>query len=104
MEPGITVHLDEVGMLAAELSGLASELDDGARICRSAGDRLRSALGGYEGWRAGALTTAWATLAEVVAARAGAVAASLVAATVSYRDVDAALASAPAVPGPGRPR
>jgi hypothetical protein len=104
MEPGITLHLEEVGMLAAELSGLAAELGDGARICRSAGDRLRPALGGYEGWRAGALTTAWATVAEAVAARAGAVADSLVAATVSYRDVDAALASTPAVPGPGRPR
>jgi hypothetical protein len=104
MEPGITVHLDEVGMLAAELSGLAAELDDGARTCRSAGARLRSALGGYEGWRAGALTTAWAELAEAVAGRAGAVAASLVAATVSYREVDAALAPGPAVPGTGRPR
>ena len=104
MEPGITVHLDEVGMLAAELSGLAAELDDGARTCRSAGVRLRSALGGYEGWRAGALTTAWAALAEGVADRAGAVAASLVAATVSYREVDGALAPGQAAPGTGRPR
>jgi hypothetical protein len=103
MEPGITVHLDEVGMLAAELSGLAAELDDEARICRSAGARLREALGGDVGWRAGALAGGWEDLARVVAARAGAVAAMLASATVAYRDGDAAVAAGVAVPAP-RPR
>ena len=103
MEPGITVQLDEVGVLAAELSRLAAELDDEARICRSAGARLREALGGDVGWRAGALAGSWEDLAKVVATRAGAVAAMLASAAVAYRDGDAALAARLAVPAP-RPR
>jgi hypothetical protein len=103
MEPGITVHLDEVGMLAAELARLAAELDDEASICRSAAPRLREALGGDVGWRAGALAGAWEDLARVVAARAGAVAATLTSATVAYRDGDAALAAGMAVPTPRPP-
>ena len=103
MEPGITVHLDEVGMLAAELAGLAAELDDEARICRSAARRLGEALGGDVGWQAGALAHAWEQLARIVAARAGVVAATLVSATLAYRDGDAALAAAMAVPSPRPP-
>ncbi len=104
MEPGITVHLDEVGTLAAQLSALAAELDDGARACRSAAGRLRDALGGEEGWRAAGLATAWAALAGVVAGRAGAVAATLVAATVAYRETDAALAEGMTDAPPEGPR
>ena len=104
MEPGITVQMDEVGVLAAQLSGLAAELDDGARACRSAAVRLRAALSCDEAWRAGALARAWGALADVVAARTGALAASLVSATGAYRDVDAALAGGLAVPSPERPR
>ena len=104
MEPGFTVHLDEVGMLAAELSALAAELDDGARTCRSAAGRLREALGGEEGWRAGALAIAWASLAETVAGRAGAVAASLVSATLAYHENEASLADRMTRTSPERPR
>jgi hypothetical protein len=103
VEPGITVHLDEVGTLAAQLSALAAELDDGARTCRFAAGRLREALGGEEGWRAGALAIAWASLAETVAGRAGAVAASLVSATLAYRGTDASLAEGMTA-APERPR
>jgi hypothetical protein len=92
MEPGITVHLDAVSALAADLAQLAAELDDGARMCRSTAVRLADALGGPEGWRAGVLATSWGALADLVAERAGAVAASLLAATVAYRDADAAVA------------
>ncbi len=102
MEPGITVHLDEVGGLAAQLSSLAAELGDDARICRSIAGRLREALGGDAGWRAGAIALAWGALADVVAARAGAVAATLASATVSYRETDATLAGG-MVPSPRRP-
>ena len=92
MEPGISVALDEVGALAAQLSALAGELQQSARTCRSAAVGLQNALGGDEGWRAGAVATAWGSLVEVVAERAGAVAATLVSATDGYADVDAALA------------
>ena len=100
MEPGITVHEDEVRLLAGELSALAAELDDGARTCRSTAVRLREALGGDEGWRAGALATAWGALLAVGAARAGAVAASFVSATVAYREADAGLAEGMSQPQP----
>jgi hypothetical protein len=103
MEPGITVHLDEVGMLAAELARLGAELDDEALICRSVGARLREALGGDVGWRAGAVAGAWEGLARVVAARAEAVAATLTSATVAYRDRDAALAAGMGIPSPRPP-
>ena len=92
MEPGISVSLDDLGALAAQLSALAGELQESARTCRSAAGGLQSALGGDEGWRAGAFATAWGSLVEVVAERAGAVAATLVSATDGYADVDAALA------------
>jgi hypothetical protein len=104
VEPGITVHLDEVGGLAAQLSALAAELDEDARTCRSAAGRVREALGGEEGWRAGALAIAWASLAETVAGRAGAVAASLVSATVAYRANEASLAERMTGTHPERPR
>ena len=104
MEPGITVHLDEVGALAAQLSALAAELQDSARGCRTSAARLREALGGDEGWRAGAVATAWGALVEVVAERAGAVAATLASATVAYAEADAALAGGLAGTSPRRPR
>jgi hypothetical protein len=104
MDPSIDVHLDEVGVLAAELAALAAELDDDARMCRSTAARLAEALGGHEGWRAGALATAWGALAAVVADRAGAVAASLVAAAVADRDADAALAQGLVAVHPRPPR
>ena len=100
MAPGITVHPDELHVLAGELSALAAELDDGARSCRSASVRLRAALGGDEGWRAGALAAAWGALLAVGAARAGAVAATFVSATVAYREADAVLAEGMSVPQP----
>jgi hypothetical protein len=104
VEPGFSVHPDEVGALAAQLSALAGELDDSARTCRSAAVRLAAALGDDEGWRAGAVATAWSSLVTVLADRAGAVAASLVSATVAYRDADAALATGMTVPSPRAPR
>ena len=104
MEPGISVSLDEVGALAAQLSALAGELQESARTCRSAAGGLGQALGGDEGWRAGAVATAWGSLVEVVAEQAGAVAATLVSATGAYADADAALAADLTHSRPGRPR
>jgi hypothetical protein len=105
--PVITVRLDAVEALAAELSALAAELSDDAALCRSAATSLYSALSGDEGWSAGSAATAWASLADVVGARAGAVAGTLVSAVAAYRAADLALAERIAVgrsekPGGGR--
>ena len=90
--PTIAVQLDAVESLAAELATLAAELSDEAALCRSTAASLYTALAGDEGWSAGAAASAWATLTDVVAARSGAVAGSLVAAVVAYRAADEAMA------------
>jgi hypothetical protein len=90
--PVITVRLDAVEALAAELAALAGELSDEAALCRSTATSLYSALSGDAGWSAGSAATAWAALAEVVGARSGAVAGTLVSAVAAYRAADAAMA------------
>ena len=87
----ISVQLDAVEALAAELAALAAELDDDGDLCRSLAGALSAALDGHEGWTAGATATAWGSLAAVVAARTAAVAATLTRATAAYRAQDAAL-------------
>jgi hypothetical protein len=87
----ISVQLDAVDALAAELAALAGELGDEAELCRSTARSLFAALDGHEGWAAGAAATAWGSLTEVVAARTAAVAATLTAATTAYRAADAAM-------------
>lgn len=91
MSSPITVEPDVIDGLAAELAALAGELAEDAALCRSTAASLHAALGGHEGWVAGAAGTAWAGLAQVVADRADAVAATLVAAMAAYRTADAAL-------------
>ena len=88
----ISVQLDEVSALAAELAALSAELDDGAHLCRRAATALTDALGGPEGWQAAGVAIAWSSLVRLVADRTGAVAGSLVAAVAAYRAADAALA------------
>jgi hypothetical protein len=88
----ITVRLDAVEALAAELSVLAGDLSDDAALCRSAAASLYAALSGDTGWWAGSAATTWSALTEVVAARSGAVAGSLVSAVGAYRAAEAALA------------
>jgi hypothetical protein len=92
VEPVITVHQDEVHLLAGRLSALATELHEGARSCRAVAARLSGALTGEEAWRAGAVATAWAALAGVLATRAAALAVTLVRASAAYRTADAGLA------------
>jgi hypothetical protein len=93
MSSPITVEPDAVEGLATELSALAAELDDEAALCRSTAASLDAALGGHEGWTAGAAGTAWATLAQVMADRGSAVATTLVAAMTAYRAADATLST-----------
>jgi hypothetical protein len=87
----ISVQLDAVEALAGELAALAAELADDAGLCRSTAASLTAALGGEEGWTAGAAAIAWASLEGFVAARTGALAATLVDAVAAYRAEDAVL-------------
>ena len=88
----IRVQLDVVAALAAELAGLAAELDDDARLCRSAAATLSTALGGDEGWAAGSTGGLWAALTGLIAARTRAMGGTLAAAVDAYRAADLALA------------
>ncbi len=89
----ISVQLDALEALAAELHALAGELDDdGARCARSAAD-LSDALSLDEGLEAAAAASRWAALTAVVAEGTRAVSATLTAAVGSYRAVEAARAA-----------
>lgn len=87
----ISVQLDAVQALAAELAALATELDHEAALCRSTAGSFATALPGEQGWAAADAATAWAGLTAVVADRSRAVALTLAAAVDSYRATDAVL-------------
>jgi hypothetical protein len=93
-----SIRPEAVEALATELALLAAELAGDAGRSLSSAASFPVALGGDEGWDAGATATAWGRLQEVLAARADAIAGTLVAAVDAYRAEDAALAgrSAPA--------
>jgi hypothetical protein len=95
-EASFTVRPDEVEALAGELRALAAELVDDAGWTRSAAASFPVALGGDEGWTAGATATAWVRLQEILAARAVVLAETLSVAATAYRAEDAALAGRPA--------
>ena len=90
-DASFTVRPDEVEALATELGALAAELADDAEWARSAAASFPAALGGDEGWTAGATATAWGRLQEVLAARTCELAGTLSAAAAAYRAEDAAL-------------
>jgi hypothetical protein len=92
MSSVVSVQLDAVAALADDLASLAAELDGDARLCRSVAAPLGAALGGSEGWRAGTVAVAWATVTATVAEQAAVVAGTLRAALDGYRAADAALA------------
>lgn len=101
MTPIISVQLDEVSALAAELAGLAAQLDDRTRLCRSAAALSTDALGGSEGSTAAAVATTWSSLVGLVVERTDAAAGALASAVAAYRAADAAIADrwCPADPG-----
>ena len=104
-DPTISVQLDAVQALAAELAVLSSQLADDAALCRSGAASLIQALAWDAGWAAGSAATAWATLTGIVAGRTEALAGPLVAAVASYRAADAELADdvrRASAPGGGR--
>ena len=80
----LTVVPDGVATLADELASLAAELTDDVERARSAAACFSEALGGREGWAAGATATSWACLYEVMAARTSALAGTLTAAVAAY--------------------
>jgi hypothetical protein len=90
----ITIQLDAVEALAAELAALARALGDDVRLCSSTAGSFAAALAGDDGWRARAAATAWSSLAELLADDAGAMATTLSGAVQSYRAADAGLAGA----------
>jgi len=90
-----TVSPEAVSALATELRALAGELVDDAGWVRAAAASFPVALGGDEGWTAGGTATAWARLQEVLAARAEAIAVTVLEAVDAYRAQDAALAGGP---------
>src|SRR4051794_3602592 len=106
MSTVISIQLDRVEALAAELVSLAGEISAETAPCTSAAASLRSALGGDEGWHAAVAGAAWAGLLRLIDERSSAVGATLSAAVQSYRETDAELAaSMPAgLPRPGIPR
>jgi hypothetical protein len=87
----ITVEPAALEALAAELAALAVELAVDAEHSESLAATFPVALGGEEGWVAGATATAWAALQEAIADRARAVAGTLSGAAAAYRAQDAAL-------------
>src|SRR4051812_29698125 len=93
MSTVISIQLDRVEALAAELVSLAGELAGETASCASAAASLHGALGGDEGWRAGVAGTAWAGLLRLIDERTAAVGATLSAAVLSYREADARLAA-----------
>jgi hypothetical protein len=90
----ITIQLDDVESLAAELAVLATALADDSRLCTSTARSLTAGLGGHGGWRAGATATAWSSLLELLADDTGGLATTLRGAVSAYRAADAGLAGA----------
>jgi hypothetical protein len=87
-----TVVPDGVAALADELVTLAAELTEDVERTRSAAASFPEALGGIEGWTAGATATSWACLYELLASRTHELAATLTAAAAAYLAEDAWLA------------
>src|SRR4051794_41901825 len=91
-DPTISVQLDTVQALAAELAVLSSQLTDDAALCRSGAASLVEALARDAGWAAGSAASTWATLAGIVADRTHVVAGTLAAAVAPHRAPAAQLA------------
>ncbi|NYJ06051.1 hypothetical protein [Petropleomorpha daqingensis] len=88
----ISVQLDAVAELAAELATLAVALAHEAPLCTSTVGSLATALGGQEGFLAFSAGSGWPQLIDAVADRAGAIAGTLSTAVDAYRTLDAGLA------------
>ncbi|MGY1659818.1 hypothetical protein ACI78Q_01185 [Geodermatophilus sp. SYSU D00705] len=101
MSVTIAAQFDAIDALAAELTALAAELGDDARLCRSTAVSLRAAVSGETAARAEAAGSGWAGLLELLAEQTGALATTLSAAVDSYRLTDTVLADRVLVLRPG---
>lgn len=86
----ISVQLDALEALAAELRLLARELDDDAARCSGAASALGEGLSHDEGLDAVGAASTWAALVTAVAEGTRAVAGALTAAAASYRAAEEA--------------
>jgi hypothetical protein len=89
----ISVQLDALAVLLAELTALGAELGADGELAASTGRSLGTALEGPVGGSAASAGADWAEALTTLAARALAVAATLDAALESYRAADAGLAA-----------
>jgi hypothetical protein len=88
----ISVQLDAVEELAAELATLAVALAHEAPLCTSTVGSLATALGGQEGFLAFSAGSGWPHLIDALADRTDAIATTLSNAVGAYRALDAGLA------------
>ena len=97
----ISVQLDVLGGLLAELRALGAELGGEQQLTAASGQALARSLAGPVGEEAALAGAEWAGALGALAARTLAVAASLDAALAAYRAADLQLAGriAPARPG-----
>jgi hypothetical protein len=89
----ISVQLDALAALLAELSAIGVELEQEGELCAATGRSLGAALAGPVGAEAGAAGAGWTDLVTTLAARTLAVAATLEAALATYRVADAGIAA-----------
>ena len=88
----ISVQLDVLAGLLAELRALGLEMTEDGELASGAGRSLERALAGPVGQEAGLAGMAWSESLAALATRTLAVAASLDAALVAYRAADLGLA------------
>jgi hypothetical protein len=88
----ISVQLDVLAGLLAELRALGGELTDEQQLTGATGRSLSRALAGPVGEEAGLAGAEWSAALSVLAARTLAVAATLDAALAAYRVADLGLA------------
>jgi|tagenome__1003787_1003787.scaffolds.fasta_scaffold20200772_2 hypothetical protein len=88
----ISVQLDAVGQLAAELATLAAGLADESLLCTSTAGSVAAVLGGYEGSLAGSAVSGWTLVVDSLVLRTGGIASTLSSAVEAYRALDAGLA------------
>jgi len=89
----ISVQLDALAALLAELTALGAELGADGELTAATGRSLGTALDGPVGGSAAAAGAGWADALTTLAARTLAVAATLDSALDSYRAADAGLAA-----------
>jgi hypothetical protein len=85
----ISVQIDAVEALAAELATLAAALAHEGPLCTSTAGSLSAALGGDEGFLAWSAASGWPRLVDSLAGRTGAISTTLSDAVDAYRAVDA---------------